>query len=276
MLLNQSFSDGMFFSVLCAEDADFTWVDIHDDGVDPLIADTMSTGGFRTTCALWDVETLGNYVDDPVVSDIPTLILSGEFDPITPPSNGIAVAETLSHSYVYEYPGMGHGAIFSGCALDMMSDFLESPQQAPNDSCMAEMGIVFNTRTDQINPIPVNIDAMSTVVPEGWIAAGKGLFRRGTSLEPTAWLQITLTNDDALTVVNDMLVNPQLVREKGIGDYQWAIYSDNLEDRIRFVAVTTIDGIVYRVMFDVLDGDSADLADTVLLPALEAFSVTAQ
>lgn len=277
MLRQQSFSDGMFYSVLCAEDADFTWSDINRDGVEPFIADTMGTGGFGITCAMWDVEALDNYVDDPVSSDIPTLVMSGEFDPITPPSNGEAVAETLTNAYVYEFPGVGHGAIFSDCAIGMMVEFLDSPHQAPNDTCVTEMDIVFNTRTDLIVPVPVNIDNIATVVPEGWISAGQGLFRRGTALEPTAWLRIAAsTETDATTVVNTILENPQLVREKGIGGYEWAIYMDSLEESTRFVAITTIDGVAYRIVFDVLEGDSEALADLVLLPALEAFSVAGE
>ena len=41
---------------------------------------------------MWNVDQLAPYVDDPIVSDIPTLLLSGEFDPITPPRFAAQVA----------------------------------------------------------------------------------------------------------------------------------------------------------------------------------------
>jgi hypothetical protein len=79
-----------------------------------------------------------------VDSDIPTLVMSGEFDPVTPPSFGEAVAKHLNHAYAYSFPGVGHGTIDGGdCPVSMMLVFLENPTQAPDDNCITEMGIKF-------------------------------------------------------------------------------------------------------------------------------------
>jgi hypothetical protein len=75
-----------------------------------------------------------------VYSDIPTLLMDGEFDPITPPSWGLHAAETLEKAFVYVYPGIGHGASsIEGCPSQMMTAFLEEPAVAPNADCIEAM-----------------------------------------------------------------------------------------------------------------------------------------
>jgi pimeloyl-ACP methyl ester carboxylesterase len=73
-------------------------------------------------------------------TDIPTLVLAGEYDPITPPRWGEEVAETLSRGYFFTYPGIGHGATVEDyCPLDMALAFLRDPDAGPDASCIREM-----------------------------------------------------------------------------------------------------------------------------------------
>ncbi|MGW8251738.1 MAG: alpha/beta fold hydrolase, partial [Anaerolineales bacterium] len=59
--------------------------------------------------------------NQPVRSRIPTLLMGGEFDPITPPEWGKHAAETLENGYFFEYPGIGHGAsVTDKCPMHMM------------------------------------------------------------------------------------------------------------------------------------------------------------
>jgi pimeloyl-ACP methyl ester carboxylesterase len=143
-LFQDTTADGMFNSVICAEDADYTEADYDLAGLYPQLAVLAKQGDVRETCTLWQVEPLGTYIDQPVDRDIPTLVMSGEFDPVTPPSFGEMVAKHLSHAYAYSFPGVGHGTIDGGdCPVAMMLVFLENPAQAPDDNCIAEMGIKF-------------------------------------------------------------------------------------------------------------------------------------
>ncbi|MBF6599393.1 MAG: alpha/beta fold hydrolase [Dehalococcoidia bacterium] len=74
----------------------------------------------------------------PVTSSIPTLVLAGEYDPITPPSWGRLAAKTLSRSYFFEFPGSGHAELFGrhDCAIALAASFLDDPSQAPDASCV--------------------------------------------------------------------------------------------------------------------------------------------
>lgn len=88
-------------------------------------------------CDVWGVPPAKPAANKPVVSDIPTLIFSGEYDAYTPPSWGQLAAQTLRHSYYYEVPGVGHGPGFSSkCARDMIAAFFDNPSVAPNDACL--------------------------------------------------------------------------------------------------------------------------------------------
>ncbi|MBL8157912.1 MAG: alpha/beta hydrolase, partial [Anaerolineae bacterium] len=64
-------------------------------------------------CAAWGAGEPNAIDNEPVSSAVPTLVVSGEYDPITPPSYAEQAAETLSNSTVLSFPGVGHGAVFS-------------------------------------------------------------------------------------------------------------------------------------------------------------------
>lgn len=88
-------------------------------------------------CDVWKVAPAGVEENLPVKSNIPTLVLTGEYDAYTPPAWGRLTAQTLPNSYFFEVPGVGHGPGFnSQCARDMITAFFENPLVAPNDSCL--------------------------------------------------------------------------------------------------------------------------------------------
>ena len=77
----------------------------------------------------------------PVTSAVPTLVLSGEFDPVTPPDYGHFVAQWLAHSYVVDFPGLGHWANGAGhpCPTRIIQGFLADPYHQPEKGCLQEM-----------------------------------------------------------------------------------------------------------------------------------------
>lgn len=89
------------------------------------------------TCDVWKVGRAKLRENQPVRSDIPTLILGAEYDAYTPPAWGQLVAKNLKHSYFYEVPQVGHGPGFSSsCARNIIAEFFNNPQAAPNSSCL--------------------------------------------------------------------------------------------------------------------------------------------
>jgi pimeloyl-ACP methyl ester carboxylesterase len=146
--LYEASSRGMMYSVLCAEDLiGKEWEDLRDnyeavpiplsDKVDP--EDTRPYSIFAI-CEQWGVDRLDASFKEALVSDIPALLMGGEFDPATPIEFAEDVAETLSNSYLFEFDGVGHNIMAaSDCARKTMGEFFQDPSQAPGASCMIGM-----------------------------------------------------------------------------------------------------------------------------------------
>jgi pimeloyl-ACP methyl ester carboxylesterase len=91
----------------------------------------------RAECGEWPAARLPESYFEPVTSDAPSLLLSGNLDPVTPPSWGERVAGTLTRSRHVVVPGAGHGTTSLGCVPDLIAEFLESPDPSALDtSCV--------------------------------------------------------------------------------------------------------------------------------------------
>jgi pimeloyl-ACP methyl ester carboxylesterase len=140
-------SMGMQFSVQCGEEVAFSSEEEIAAGVEayPDIKDFFDTGAtsgraMLTICEIWGAKEAAPIENEPVSSDIPTLVLSGEYDPITPPAWGELVAENLDNSFYFEFPGLGHHVSISHeCPLRMTLAFIDGPKTRPDASCLAAM-----------------------------------------------------------------------------------------------------------------------------------------
>ncbi len=91
-------------------------------------------------CENWDVMRFNRPSTRPVTSRLPTLVLSGEFDPVTPPSYGRDTVRTLSSGFFFEFPGMGHGVTFADdCPRSIMQAFLKAPTKKPDAKCISKL-----------------------------------------------------------------------------------------------------------------------------------------
>jgi pimeloyl-ACP methyl ester carboxylesterase len=92
-------------------------------------------------CDLNSLEPADDIENEDISSDIPTLVLAGDYDPITPLSDAQLAAETLSYSYYFEFPGHGHGITDSSdCGRSVIDQFLADPTIEPDGSCIDELG----------------------------------------------------------------------------------------------------------------------------------------
>jgi len=75
-----------------------------------------------------------------VTANIPTLILSGNLDPVTPPSNGEHSAKTLPNSHHIVVDNASHTVAMSTCASDIIQEFLTSKTPKKLDeSCLKDI-----------------------------------------------------------------------------------------------------------------------------------------
>ncbi|GJM09367.1 MAG: cysteine proteinase [Lysobacteraceae bacterium] len=76
----------------------------------------------------------------PTVTDIPTLIIEGDMDPITPPPNAKAILPGFSNGTYVEFPYAGHGPSRSvTCAGHLLNKFYDNPSAEPDLSCVEDM-----------------------------------------------------------------------------------------------------------------------------------------
>jgi pimeloyl-ACP methyl ester carboxylesterase len=141
------FADGAALSIDCADNG------IVDDTLDALLADpgrhaTLIVENANTYCDIWDVEPTSATYNEPVVVDVPALVMAGLYDPVTPPADSEATAARLPNATYVEVDGIGHGVLFSDpCGALLYEAFLADPA-APLDTTCADThpGPAFSTR----------------------------------------------------------------------------------------------------------------------------------
>ena len=124
--ITDSIAQGMELSVVCAEDFPlFPKAEDAGENGDPgsLMGDSMLKAS-RIQCGIWPRGDVPDDFHEPVVSDKPTLLLSGELDPVTPPEYAERVKAHLSNSLSLVAPGQGHSVSTRGCVGHLISDFV--------------------------------------------------------------------------------------------------------------------------------------------------------
>lgn len=92
--------------------------------------------GLRDACEVWPVKPISKAAHAPVQSAIPTLIFTGEFDPIAPTAWGQQAARTLMHSQVLTVPGGGHTIAQEPCPMSIIRGLYESGSIEGDRSCL--------------------------------------------------------------------------------------------------------------------------------------------
>ena len=142
-------SEGVYFSTECQEDVPFqsvASVESRSRTLQPVIGDfAVATSRDQfSACRAWRVPRADALETEAVTSDVPTLILAGSFDPITPPRWGRVAGRSLSRSHFFEVPNAAHGVFLSGeCPVAMVSEFLNTPLRPPNASCLEGTKVEF-------------------------------------------------------------------------------------------------------------------------------------
>ncbi len=137
-------SMGMYLSVQCGEELPFTTRDAAIAAADanPQLSsfNEYEAKSIFASCDVWQARAAAGRENEAVSSAIPTLVLSGQFDPVTPPAWGRLAAQDLSDSFFFEFPGIGHGvALADECPGGITLAFLNDPQHRPPSACIDHM-----------------------------------------------------------------------------------------------------------------------------------------
>jgi pimeloyl-ACP methyl ester carboxylesterase len=135
----EDFSYGLFLSTECHDDWSYDTpaaIQAAASGADIFSAFARANLPL-IACPVWSVGRALPAFHEPVRSDTPILILTGEYDPITPPDWAVTAAATLSQSIVIRFPGIGHGILASHrCADELALRFLGDPSKSPYHDCL--------------------------------------------------------------------------------------------------------------------------------------------
>ncbi len=149
-------ADAFYMALQCQEEFYFTSYEIAvqfaaDSNTNSLIATSQlyDVERMATECPYWFNAAAAPSANERIYSDIPTLVVAGEFDPITPPEWAKVARESLTTSYYFSFPGEGHGVVDGHpCTISIFDAFFDNPLTEPDASCRSEMGMEFFIHPD--------------------------------------------------------------------------------------------------------------------------------
>lgn len=140
--VNQT-TEGAFLSYECADNgARVEQSEVESLRKNPGRAGLLLLAGWNLFCSSWPVKQLPAGYGDPMSANIgiPTLVIAGEYDPITPPANSKATADQLGDSAVFiQIPHAGHGpGPDTECSLGIYARFFDDGTSV-DTSCVASI-----------------------------------------------------------------------------------------------------------------------------------------
>ncbi|MFK2877745.1 alpha/beta hydrolase [Rhodanobacter hydrolyticus] len=137
--------NGMSYSIICSEDADLLTARPEDANT---LLGTHMVDGYKAICSAWPKGTRPADFHRPLVTDKPVLLLTGQYDPVTPPRYADEVAKSLANARVLLFKGQGHSVMAAGCGPQLVQHFVEQLDPKTMDaSCL-----------DRLQPTPFFID----------------------------------------------------------------------------------------------------------------------
>jgi pimeloyl-ACP methyl ester carboxylesterase len=106
-------------------------------------------------CPVWRVPVAPPAERQPVKSDLPTLLLSGGYDWLTPPSWGRDAAKYLSLSRHVIFRAQGHGVTAQDpCAARLRDEFIDAPDPRFPTSCRGDAPPDFAGAAERVKALP--------------------------------------------------------------------------------------------------------------------------
>ena len=279
-------STGMHYAVQCKEEIPFDQQSAIDATLKqyPVYA-ALASPHIIDACKTYGITPAGPIENQPVKSDVPTLVLSGEFDPITPPAWAQEAASTLSKNFYFNVPRAGHGSSLSvDCPRNILLAFLDNPTQKPNSDCLAAQAqgkFAVPPKASDFKMIPFTEAQMKIagVVPDGWKQLSLGAYTPTGKATDSIGLVQQAAPVPADTVLNllksqfkssDINVTLDQVGTRSANGIDWKLYSGAVQVSTMDLALGEKDGTTYLVMLQGPVNDHAVLHDAVFLPAVDA------
>jgi pimeloyl-ACP methyl ester carboxylesterase len=133
-------ANGMHNAVVCTEDVPFiSKAALADPAIALSYLGSILTDALQASCAVWPQGTMDADFHAPLRSEVPTLLLSGENDPVTPASFGAQALKSYSRGTHLVFPGQGHGQLNSLCGTQLISRYIEKLSIDKIADCVARV-----------------------------------------------------------------------------------------------------------------------------------------
>lgn len=136
--VQQAIAMGMHNAVICSEDVPrFAAAKVDRAALGASYLGTAFVDALPAICSTWPRGLVDADFHAPLVSAIPTLLLSGTLDPVTPPGDAARVATTLRNSRHLAIKGSAHGQIGISCMDRVLAEFFDKVDpQALDAKCL--------------------------------------------------------------------------------------------------------------------------------------------
>ncbi|NMP30883.1 alpha/beta hydrolase [Thalassotalea sp. M1531] len=131
---------GLTLNIVCNEDFPLVDENAWLADADNSFGRNISHRAWRLACPVWPKYRPDAEFYQSVTADIPTLILSGNLDPVTPPANGDKSDATLPNSKHIVVKNAAHIVANTDCGVGVVAQFLDSLDVSSLDEeCLAEI-----------------------------------------------------------------------------------------------------------------------------------------
>jgi pimeloyl-ACP methyl ester carboxylesterase len=277
-------SYGMYFSVQCGEETRFETQQqlIDADKAYPEQHNAFDAASAYDVCQQWGAKPAAQVENEPVTSNLPTLVLSGEYDPVTPPIYNQTVAKTLSKSFLFEFPGIGHGVSISDpCPLSIAKAFLNEPSATPVSTCiqaMQEPDFELPSGPVTLKPFENKTFGIKGVAPEGWAEHTPGVYTRSNAGNVVLLQQaVPGTRDSVLQVFSQRFKldkPPAVAGSRKTDSLTWSLYEFTVQGQPVDLALAEQDQKTYLVLLASETSERKALYDQLFLPVLDAYRPT--
>lgn len=138
--MKDSMAMGMQLSVICSEDSEGLVPTGGDE--DTVLGNNMAQG-MAAFCKAWPKGEAPADFHQPLAGKVPTLVLEGEFDPVTPPRYGEEVVKHLDNARLFVLRGQGHNVIGAGCMPKLFAQFMDkNDPKALDGACLEKLNYV--------------------------------------------------------------------------------------------------------------------------------------
>ncbi|MCH1925879.1 alpha/beta hydrolase [Shewanella sp. C32] len=146
---------GMHAAVVCGEDWPRLTPALREEAAQSVMGQMMLKA-MDESCPIWGIPAVSKAFGAPISSDIPTLLLSGEKDPATPPKWAEMAMQKMTNARHLVSPYATHNVVAQSCGGDLIAKLVETDDvKAIDGECLKkDVRRSFYLNASTVEPLP--------------------------------------------------------------------------------------------------------------------------